>query len=71
MHSSGRYTDHSSTASKFWYAISVDNSPIKENEIPSPKWQVMLISSMLFVKDLMWYGCSILLGVLTHPLVIT
>ena len=70
MYSSGRHTDPSSTASNFRHAISVDNSSIKEYEISCPKQQIMLISSVLFVSNLMCYGNSILLGVLTHPLVI-
>ena len=52
----------------FWYTISVDNSSIKEYEIPCPKQQVMLISSVLFVNHFLWYGYSMLVGDLAGPL---
>ena len=35
--------------------IFVNNASIKEYEIPCPKWQVVLISSVLLVTHLMWY----------------
>ena len=64
MHSSGRRIDSSSTVSNFWYAISIDNSSTVKNEIPCPQREVMIISSLIP------YGFSMLLGVLTCPLVI-
>ena len=68
MHSSGKHMDPSLAASNFCYATSVDNSFIKEYEISCPILQVMLIFSVLFVNHLMWYGYSMLLEVLTYPL---
>ena len=52
LQSSGKHTDPSSAASNLWYAISVDYSSNREKDIPCPKRQVMLINSVLFVKDL-------------------
>ena len=52
LQSSGRHTYPSSTASNLWYAISVDNPSNRKQDIPCPKRQVMLIYSVLFVKDL-------------------
>ena len=68
MHSSGRHTDPSSTASNFSYTISVVDSPTKKYQISCFKRQVMLISSMLFLIKLMRHEYSMLLEVLTRPL---
>ena len=68
MHSPGRHMDPFSTASNFGYATSLDNSSDKEYWILCPKRHAMLVSSVLFVSNLICYGIQYALGSFKSPI---
>ena len=71
LHPSGKTTPPVSSRRFNWRsAYSVSNSSRIVYDIPWPYFYVILMSSVLFVSDLMAYGKSILLGVLILPCVI-